>query len=415
VISDLTRAWSTRTAALAVGALLILGAGVLSFAWRGGHEDEPSTPVEMSSQSKRPNIYRPSDAQCATLAVEPVQKKLFRTEHATEGKISIDEDRATPIFSPYPGRVTRLMAKPGDQVQRDQPLFMIEANDMVQAQNDFLAAVANINKANSRVNLGEIVERQTRTLHESRAGSLRDFQQAQSDLVQARGDLRTAEALLEAARNRLVILGKTDAEIEAFRNSGKISPETPIHAPISGTVVGRKVGPGQFVSYTSIGSIEPVFTIGDLSTVWLVAYIRESDAAKVRVGQELEFTVLSHPGRTFKAEITYVSAGLDPATRRLMVRATIDNAQRLFKPEMFANIVIFTDEGMTGPAVARDAVIVEADGARVWVARDDMTAELRKVQTGMVSGGMIQILQGLQPGEKVITKGGIFVDRAAGS
>ena len=193
----------------------------------------------------------PTPAQWASLGMEPVKSMTFRSEHMTEGKISINEDSATPIFPPYAGRVTRLMAKPGDMVERGQPLFYIEAADMVQAQNDFLAALAAINRAKSRVTITEIIEKQNRTLYESKAGALRDFQTATADLAQARADLRTAESALEAARNRLVILGKTDAEIAAFQEQGKISSETPIYAPLAGTVVQRKIGPGQYVSYTS--------------------------------------------------------------------------------------------------------------------------------------------------------------------
>src|SRR5262249_12591709 len=148
----------------------------------------------------------------------------------------------------------------------------------------------------------------------------------------AQSDLRSADVALEATRNRLRILGKTDQEIAAFQETGKISPETPIHAPLAGIVVQRKVGPGQYVSN---GSTDPVFVIGDLSTVWLLAYVREPDAAKVRVGQSLTFSVLADPDRTFSAVLAYVAAALDPSTRRLMVRATIENPDRALKPEMF--------------------------------------------------------------------------------
>src|SRR5258708_30744031 len=155
---------------------------------------------------------------------------------------------------------------------------------MVQAQNDFLTGLAAIHRAKSRVTITEIIEKQNRTLFESKAGALRDFQTATADLAQARADLRTAESALEAARNRLIILGKTDAEIAAFQEQGKISSETPIYAPLSGTVVQRKIGPGQYVSYTGTGIIDPAFTIADLSTVRLGAYIRESAAPKGPAG-----------------------------------------------------------------------------------------------------------------------------------
>src|SRR4029079_14726180 len=300
-------------------------------------------------------------------------------------------------------------------VVRAQPLFFIEAADMVQAQNDFLSAVAGLNRAKSRVTITEIIEKQNRSLYESRAGALRDFQTATADLAQARADQRTAESALEAARNRLGILGKTDAEISAFQEHGKISSETPIYAPLSGTVVQRKIGPGQYVSYTSTGAVDPVYTIGDLSTVWIVAYVRESAAPKIRLGQQLDFTVLAYPNTKVKANIDHVAASLDPNARRLMVRATIDNGNGQFKPEMFTSVTIYTAEGDSSLGVPRDAVIYEADKARVWVARTDRSIEVRQIKTGITRGGQIQVLQGLQPGEIVVTKGSLFVDQAASS
>ena len=377
-----------------------------------GHKISTGADIESSSQAKRLARLEPTPAQWAALRMEPVKSMTFRSEHRTEGKISINEDRATPIFPPYAGRVTKLMAKPGDMVKRGQPLFFIEAADMVQAQNDFLAALAGLNKARSRVTITEIIEKQNRTLYDSKAGSLRDFQTATADLSQARAELHTAQSALEAARNRLSILGKTDTEIAAFQDQGKISSETPIFAPLAGTVVQRKIGPGQYVSYTSTGIVEPVFTIGDLSTVWLVAYVRENEAPKVRPGQQLDFTMLAYPKTTFKANIDHVAASLDPSIRRLLVRATIDNGGGQFKPEMFASITIYTGEGDSSLGVPREAVIYEADNARVWVARSDRTLEVRQIKTGITLGNMIQVLDGLQQGETIVTKGTLFVDQA---
>ena len=405
-----------KHAIIVVAVLSVAAVGIVLMTQDGRSPKVAATAsTEVSSQAKRVSRFQPTPQQWDSLGFEPVKPMVFRSEHVTEGKISINEDRATPIFPPYAGRVTRLMAKPGDAVQPGQPLFYIEAADMVSAQNDFLTALAGINRAKSRVSITEIIEKQNRKLFEGKAGSLRDFQTATADLAQAQADLRTAEASLEAARNRLSILGKTDAEITAFQEQGKISSDTPIYAPLGGTVVQRKIGPGQYVSYISTGTVDPVFTIGDLSTVWLVAYVRESEAPKVRAGQQLDFTVLAYPKTTFKANIDHVSASLDPNIRRLMVRATIDNKNGQFKPEMFTSVTIYTDEGDSSLGVPRDSVIYEAENARVWVARADKTIELRQIKTGITRGGMIQVVAGLQSGEIVVTKGSLFVDQAAGS
>ena len=373
------------------------------------------TDTEVSSQAKRPARFVPTPAQWASLGIEPSKQMAFRSEYTTEGKISINEDRSTPIYPPYAGRVTRVLVKAGERVQQGQPLFYIEAADMVSAQNNFIAAVGNLNKARSAVAIAEIIEKQNRTLYESKAGPLRDFQTAQATLIQARADLRNAETALEAARNNLSILGKTDAEITEFQEHGKITSDTPIFAPLSGTVVQRKIGPGQYVSYISTGAVDPVFVIGDLSTVWITAYVRESEAPRVRAGQQVEFTMLAYPNAVFKATIEHVAASLDPSIRRLMVRATLDNASGQFKPEMFASVTIYSDEGETSVAVPREAVIYEADTARVWVARADKTVEVRQIKAGITRAGMVQVVQGLQAGESVVTKGSLFVDQAAGS
>jgi cobalt-zinc-cadmium efflux system membrane fusion protein len=377
------------------------------------HARVAAADTEVSSQAKRVATYIPTKAQWESLGVKPVSSRVFRIEHITEGRIALNEDHSTPIFPPYAGRVTRLMAKPGDVVKQGQVLFYIEAADMVQAQNDFLAARSGLNKARAQVSITEIVERQNRSLFGSKAVALRDLQTAEANVAQARADLRTAESALEASRNRLSILGKTDAEIVAFQDQGKISSETLIYSPLGGTVVQRKIGPGQYVSYITTGAVDPVYTIGDLSTVWVVAYIRESMAPKVQIGQDMEFTMLAYPGMTFRAKIDHIAASLDPNIRRLMVRATLDNSDKRFKPEMFATVTIFTDDGSSSIAVPRDAVIYAADKARVWVARKDKSIEARQIKTGITSGDFIQVLDGLKVGETVVTKGSIFVEQAA--
>ncbi len=362
------------------------------------------------SGQRAPGTFVATPAQWATLGTATVKRQVFRSAHVTEGKIAVDEDRSTPIFSPYSGRVTKLLGKPGDAVTTGQSLFVIEATDMVQTQNDFIGAVTAMNKAHSQLTLAEAVEKRHRDLYKDKAVALRELEQAQASLVAAKNDVRAAETALEAARNRLRILGKTDEEITSFEQTGKINPETVINAPIAGTIVQRKIGPGQYVNS---GGSDPVFVIGDLSTVWLVAYVRETEAPKVRIGQQIDFTVLAYPEQVFKGNIRYVAAMLDSNSRRLLVRATIPNADGALKPEMFASVKIFIDEGDVAPAVPRDAVIYEGDSAHVWVAREERVIELRPIKPGVTDGGMVQVLDGLRPGEKVVTKGSLFIDRAA--
>jgi membrane fusion protein, heavy metal efflux system len=390
-----------------VGLLAIAGTAVWLTLGRNAPRADNGQ-VELSSQARR--MFHPTPAQWASFTIESVQQREFRSEFTTEGKIAVDEDRSTPIFSPYAGRVSKLLVKPGDTVTVGQPIFTVEATDMVQAQNDFVAAGTGLNKARSALNLAQINDNRQRLLYEGKAVPLKDVQNARAALDAATNDVRSSEVALEAVRNRLRILGKTDTEITEFQDKGTINPATPIYTPIAGTIVQRKVGPGQ---YLGNGASDPVFVIGDLATVWLVAYVRESEASKVGVGQRLKFTVLADPDRIHEATITYVAAILDANTRRLLARATIDNSEGRFKPEMFANVTIVAGEEAASPAVPRHAVMYEGDAARVRVVRDDKTIELRRIKTGLTDSSMVQVLEGLQVGEKVITKGSLFIDRVA--
>ena len=395
--------------AVAAALLALVAAGsVYGLSQIGGARNENS---EVSSQSRKGvQSFTPTPSEWATLTIEPVAEKTFRAEHVTEGKVAVDEDRSTPVFSPYAGRVTKLLARPGDNVTQGQPLFTIEAADTVQAQNEYIAAITALNKAKSALDLAQIQDQRAKDLFEGKAVPLKDYQQTQANLIQAQNDLRSSETALEASRKKLFILGFTDETISAFRGRGTINPEVTIFSPISGTVVQRKIGPGQYVN---AGASDPVFVIGDLSTVWLIAFVRESDAAVVSVGQEISVNVMALPGRPLTARINYVSAAIDPATRRLLVRAIIDNKAGLLKPEMFANVTIYSPGDHPAPAVPKQALIYEGDQVRVWVAHDDKSVELRQIKTGLVNGDLVEVDGNLKAGEQIVTRGSLFIDRAA--
>ncbi|MCP3373139.1 efflux RND transporter periplasmic adaptor subunit [Bradyrhizobium cajani] len=388
--------------------LALAGAGTYGFLYYGSKEKKHS---EISSQSRRnAQNFTPTPSEWATLTIEPVKAKAFRAEYVTEGKVAVDEDRSTPVFSPYAGRVTKLLAKPGESLKQGQPLFTIEAADTVQAQNDFIAAMTSQNKARSALELADIQFKRAKDLYEGHAIPLKDYQQAEATQVQAQNDMRSSGTALEAARNKLRILGFTDETIKAFQDRGAINPEITIYSPIAGTVVQRKIGPGQYVNS---GASDPVFVIGDLSTVWLTAFVRESDAAAVCIGQDITVNVMALPGRPFTAKINYVAAAIDPTTRRLLVRATIDNKDGLLKPEMFANVTIYSAGDRAAPAVPKQALIYEGSQVRIWVAREDKSVELRQIQIGLINGNLVEVTSNLKPGEQIVTKGSLFIDRAA--
>jgi cobalt-zinc-cadmium efflux system membrane fusion protein len=241
----------------------------------------------------------------------------------------------------------------------------------------------------------------------SSAVSQREVDQAQNEYAAAEFDLRTAEGTLTSARNRLrVIIGRDSAEVERVERERVVNPLITINAEIDGTIIARKVGPGQFVR-SDAG--EALYTIADLSTMWLKANVPEFDSPLIRVGQEIEVRVAALPSRVFKARITSVGASSDAATRRVMVRSELPNPDRALKSEMFASFKISIGNGDRTLAVPVEAVIWVGDVAIVWVEREPLVFEHRKVKVGLEQDGRLQINDGLDAGELVVGRGAIYL------
>lgn len=361
----------------------------------------PSLTEDPHESSKSPaGVFRPTKEQWASLKVAEVKTLDFRSTLTTDGNIAFNDDAVTPVFSPYSGRVTRLIAKQGDVVKKGAPLMAIEASEFVQGQSDVASAKASLDTARA-------TEKRQHDLYDAGAVALKDWRQSQSDLV-------AAEAVWNAARGRLRILGKTDAEIDDLKTAPAGMTETFVTAPIGGTVTQRQVGVGQYIQNAAGGASTPVFTIADLSTVWLVANVRESDAPALRVGQPAEVTVLAFPRQTLRAKIAWVGSAVDPNTHRLPVRVAVQNPRGELKPQMFASFSIATSEAVGAPAVPQSALMYDGDVSRVFVVGDDGSIAGRSVRAGRSRDGLVEITSGLRAGEKVVTSGTLFIDRAVG-
>ncbi len=397
--------------ALIIGGFIVSPA-VMQLAGLSKPDEKPAE----TAQATEGTAFKVTDRQWATLNVKPVEEQVFQDASETDGKIAIDDDLVTPVFSPYTGRVTKLIARAGDTVARGDPLFTIQASELAQAQNDLVTAAANLRTAKAQLNLATTNEKRQHDLFAAQGAALKDWQQSQLDLATAQGGMNGASIALAAVRNRLRIFGKSDKDIdqiEATPDLLKLEADTVVSAPISGTVVQRQIGLGQNIVSASSGASNPVFLIGDLSKVWLIANAREEDAAYLHKGDPVEVVVFAYPDRVFKAKLTYVASSIDPTTHRLSVRAEVENPKGELKPEMFASFRIITGEDAAAPAVPESAVVYEADAAHVWVADDKAKSlEIRPIKIGRSRGGMIEALNGLKPGDKIVTSGSVFIDRA---
>jgi membrane fusion protein, heavy metal efflux system len=401
-------------AMLGVAALLLVALLAGQALWHAIRP--PAAPEAAPAQPASGNAFRPTPQQWAGFRIQPAEEKPFRPAQDTDGKIAIDDDLVTPVFSPYSGRVVKLFASAGDTVRQGDPLFAVQASEFVQAQNDLIAGVATLRTVRAQANLAETNEKRQHELFLAHGAALKDWQQAQVDLASAQGNLSSAQIALSAVRNRLRILGRSDAEIAALENAPdllKLDPVAVVPAPIGGTVIQRQVGLGQTIVSAAAGATIPLFQIGDLSKVWLVANVREEDAPLIHPGDSVEVHVLAFPNRVFTARVTHVAPTIDPTTHRLPVRAELDNPDGALKPEMFARFRIITGPATTSLAIPIGALVYEGADVHVWVANPaNKTIEEREIRMGAIQDGMAQVLDGLRPGEPVVTAGSLFIDRA---
>jgi cobalt-zinc-cadmium efflux system membrane fusion protein len=369
------------------------------------------------AEAAPPGSFKPTDQQWAGLRVLRVTPQNLAPQVVTEGRIALDDDVSTQVFSPYTGRVTRVIARAGDVVAAGAPLFGVLSTELAQAQNDLISALATLKTARAQLGLATVNEKRQHTLFMAHGAAEREWQQSRVDLATAEGGVASGEIAVAAVRNRLGALGMAPRDIRALEGAGALemlSADTIVRAPIAGTVTQRQINPGQNIvgSAASAGAANAVYTIGDLRLLWLVANAPEPDAPAFHVGDTAHVSVPAYPGRVFTSRITFVSPVIDPATHRLLVRGEIANPDGALKPDMLANFEIVTGQMAPVIAVPASALVYEGSDAHVWVA-DPATKSLalRPVSTGLSLHGVVEILDGLKPGESVVTSGAVFIDR----
>jgi len=226
-------------------------------------------PANVPAAKLPPGAFRPTPEQLAALTIEPARTVLGTGEVDATGVISVDEDRSTPIVLPFSGQVTDVLVQAGQHVTRGQPLLKIASPDFVEARNALFSAAAQRTTADAQRRTAEDNEKRQSAIYQTAGGALKDYRQAQNDLVAARSAARTADAALGAARDKLALFGKTPDELRRLESASEVAGiyvKTTFHAPVDGTLATRDVAPGQFLS---AGGDKPVMTIIDLNHVWL--------------------------------------------------------------------------------------------------------------------------------------------------
>jgi len=386
-----------RSALISLGAAIVVAVGAY-WAWDmlllglggagSGIPPQPATAAELGVEIP--------ESVAASLRVEAVEEREFPIENKAVGSIDFNEYMTLQVFASYQGRIIDLFAKIGDEVKKGQTLFTIDSPDLVQA-------------ASTLITTAGVLELTTRTLTR-----LRDLAKTkavpQKDLEQAISDQQAAEGAYKAARDAVRIFGKTEEQMDRMVADRHVDPVLVVPSPISGRITARNAAPGLFVQP---GGVPAPYAVADISTMWMLANVHESESPRFKVGQEVKARVLAYAERTFDGKVTTLGPAVDPSTHRVLVRSEIADPEHLLRPGMFATFVIQVSDPVRAIAVPADGVVREGDGTMsVWVTIDRRRFTRRTIKVGMHKGGFVQIIEGLQPRELVATEAALFLSNA---
>jgi len=295
----------------------------------------------------------------------------FRTIRGV-GRVAIDETRIQRVHTKVDGWIDKVLVNfTGAFVKQGDPLLTIYSPDMLAAQRELLLA--------------------------ARAKTMMQNNPLPSAYAQS-------ESLLQATRRRLELWDLSDAQINQVLQSGQPIKNTTLYSPATGYVTDRKAFP-----QLKVTSETELYTIVDLSHVWIVADVFEHEAQNVRVGEAASVSFQALPGRVFNARITYIQPDVDPTTRTLKARLDMDNPALLLKPDMYADVELRVNlpSTLTVPA---EAVLDAGERKSVFIDRGNGFFEPRRVTTGERVGNRIEILSGLRGGERVVSSGNFLID-----
>jgi len=376
------------------GATLFWGRRFIGFA-DGQTERKGSAGADQSGTGATPDDTSVdlSEKQASALKIGPVTSRDFTVFKTAVGTIGFNEDLLVQVFSQYPGKILKANFNIGDDVKAGDILFTIDSPDLLQAESTVLAAAG-------------VLELQKRTLARA-TNLLKAGGSAQKDVDQSTSDEQTAEGNYKAARNSVRIFGKTDEEIDQVVNMRKVDSTLLVPSPISGRIVARSAAPGFL---TQPGNAPAPYSVADISTMWMIANVIETDAPAYKLGQDVEVRVPAYPDAVFKGHVTALGSMIDPNSRRQLVRSQIDDPQHLLRSGMFASFVIHVGDPMRSLAVPVNGVVREGDGTMtVWVTSDRRHFMKRTVKIGLQQDGWDQVLEGVEPGETVVTDGAVFL------
>lgn len=357
--------------------------------------DQPNTGSATQPPAGGTLTLTPEAATRAGIRVEMVGEQLSAESGggAATGVVQANTYRTTPVVALVGGIVRRVNGELGENVQRGQPLVVITSDELATAQSAYLTAFAELDERRRNHN-------RTANLVEIGAASRQEFEEATTRL-------RSSEAEIARVRQRLLLLGLTPQRADALRSSSQINSEVTLASPISGTVIGRAVNPGEVIEAN-----REILRVADLSSVWVIGQVFERELARVRVGSGASITTAAYPGRVFRGRISYIDPSLDQATRTAQARIELANPGGVLRLGMFVQIAFgaLGEAERTVPVIPIAAVQNINNQQVVFVATDDPSVfALRPVRLGTESNGRFPVLEGLSVGERIVTDGSFLL------
>jgi len=376
-------AWATALLALPPG---LACAGCSS----GPGEPESRMTSYTSNESETAELFTVPKDQMAHLQVVTVEKTKLQRVLRLTGSVAYNQFKTTPVFPAIGGPVHEILVAPGQTVQAGAPLLTINSPDYALARATYI-------KAKEALQLADKILHRARDLYAHGAISEADLQQAESSRTQAEADMVSSQDALRA-------LGIKDPDSVA-KNTGKTTLQIPLLAPVGGEVVERLVGPGQLLQ----NGVTQCFTISDMSQVWVLVNVYQSEMPYVHVGQKVEINTESYPD-TFHGEISYIAPALDPNTRTVQARIVTSNPGKKLKRDMY--VVASVQAGVNPDALTvPDAALLRdtENQPYVYVQTDTSRFARRLVKFGGSNAGRTEITDGLKEGERVVGDGALFL------
>jgi RND family efflux transporter MFP subunit len=355
-------------------------------------EPAPAIPGPPSSVGEPVEVTLTPDA-IARAGVKTVvaRREATRTSISLPATVASNAYRETKTTALVGGVVRSVAAELGAQVARGQPLAVIFSSDLADAQMKYLAAQAMLDADHQK-------RERTEALVRIGAASRQEYEE-----IVAVHSAREAE--LAAARQRIILLGLSRDRVDALRRSSDVVSEVTISSPNSGTVIARSINPGQVLA---VG--QEMFVVADLSTVWVIGDLYEKDFPGVRVGSEATVTV-PPAARQVRGKVSYIDPRVDPGSRTAKVRVEVPNTDGSLRLGMFLDVQFSAPTPGRGIVIPRSAVQSVSDRAVVYVTvvGDDTRFVERVVKLGPSSGALVEVVEGVEPGERVVAEGSFFL------